>query len=518
MATDSEHEVDRPGVPHPRATTPSAAGDCRATPSDPMAIVRTGCLPMSAPSGRHGWPASFMDQGRLVTVGSPSTPPEYYVPRATARRPPTNRVARAAPAALESSRDRQPKLMKDTHTVPLQDGTVSPMQYCLIGLLLAGLCVAAALVVVDAPEGHDVRPRAEHHEIRPRMPAYDPHDEVDREAVVVILRPVEQPSPVVQGPTVFEPLPKPGNSVDATVAAKDHAAQDAITTGASVIQGRGRHDCNQYNYTYCTRPTANGFNYNRKHRACVPTTTPRVQLCNRGMNRFSSWERCRANCLQPGRVSDMCFERALFIPRSRPTYCTRPTANGFNYDREHRACVPTTTPRAQLCNRGMNRFSSWERCRANCLQPGRVPDMCFDRALFIPCSRQDFVDLMWYYNGTTCTKWTFLNGLCPAGQRAVYGAFDQCSRHCLVHNWTSNSNSTDCEVPPSGACSLEQLRYPFFADTQAEGRERCINASGVTLLARRCLVGNNQFESLKACQKACMEETVSFGTQLPPVQ
>ncbi|KAH7973961.1 hypothetical protein HPB49_007904 [Dermacentor silvarum] len=398
MATDSEHEVDHPGVPQPRATTPSAAGYCRATPSDPMAIVLTGRLPMSAPSGRHGWPASFMDQCRLVTFGSPSTPPEYYVPRATVRRPPTNRVARAAAAALESSRDRQPLLMKDTHTLPLQDGTVRPMQYCMIGLLLAGLCVAAALVVVDAPGGHGVRPRAEHHEIRPRMPAYDPHDEVDRDAVVVIPRPVEQPSPGGQGPTVFEPLPKPGNSVDATVAAKDHPTQDAITTGALVIQGRGRHDCNQYNYTYCTRPTA----------------------------------------------------------------------NGFHYDPEQTACVPTTTPRTQLCNRGMNRFSSWERCRANCLQPGRVPDMCFERALFIPCSRQDFVDPLWYYNGTTCTKWTFPDGLCPPGQRGVYGAFDQCSRHCLVHNRTFNSNFTDCEVSPSGACSLEQLRYPFFADSQAE--------------------------------------------------
>ncbi|KAH7978885.1 hypothetical protein HPB49_007230 [Dermacentor silvarum] len=454
MATDSEHEVDRPEVPQPKATTPppSAAGDCRATPPDPIAIVRTGRLPMSVPSGRHGWPVSFMDQCRLVTVGSPSTPPEYYVPRATARRPPTNRVARAAAAALESSRDRQPLLTTDTYTVPLQDGTVSPMQYCMVGLLLAGFCVAAALVVVNAPGGqvtqHDVRPRSEHHEIRPRMPAYDPPDEVDHDAVVVIPRPVEQPSPGVQGPTVFEPLPKPGNSVDATVAAKDHAAQDAITTGAWAIQGRGRHDCNQYYYTYCARPSA----------------------------------------------------------------------NGFHYDPEQMTCVPTTKPRAQLCNRGINRFSSWERCRANCLQPGRVSDMCFERALFLPCSRQDFVDSLWYYNGTTCTKWTFPDGLCPSGKRGVYGAFDQCSRHCLLHNRTSNSNSTDCEVPPSGACSLEQLRYPFLADMQAEGSERCFNASGVNLLARSCLIGNNQFQSLKACQKACMEETVSFGTQLPPLQ
>ncbi|KAL3172448.1 hypothetical protein MRX96_043360 [Rhipicephalus microplus] len=108
-------------------------------------------------------------------VGSPSTPPEYYAPRATTPRAPTNRIALAA--ALESTRDRQPLLITDAHTVPLQDGTVSPVQYCMIGLLFAGLCATAAWY--RAPLGKRTTPhRAQvellHHEKQSRMPGYDP--------------------------------------------------------------------------------------------------------------------------------------------------------------------------------------------------------------------------------------------------------------------------------------------------------------------------------------------------------
>ncbi|KAL3245870.1 hypothetical protein MRX96_058154 [Rhipicephalus microplus] len=124
-----------------RRHPPPAGGDGRpTTPSSSIATIRAGRLPMSEPSGRHVWLASFIDRNGMV--GSPSTPPEYYAPRATTPRAPTNRIALAA--ALESTRDRQPLLMTDVHTVPLQDGTVSPVQYCMIGLLFAGLCAAVA--------------------------------------------------------------------------------------------------------------------------------------------------------------------------------------------------------------------------------------------------------------------------------------------------------------------------------------------------------------------------------------
>ncbi|KAL3172450.1 hypothetical protein MRX96_058149 [Rhipicephalus microplus] len=143
MATDSDDEVGPTRVPRrSTAPPPTACGDSRpTTPSSPIAAVRAGHLPMSEPSGRHVcWPSSFIDRNGMV--GSPSTPPEYYVPRATTRRAPTNRIALAV--ALEATRDRQPLLMTDARTVPLQDGTVSPVQYCMIGLLFAGLCATAA--------------------------------------------------------------------------------------------------------------------------------------------------------------------------------------------------------------------------------------------------------------------------------------------------------------------------------------------------------------------------------------
>ncbi|KAL3218454.1 hypothetical protein MRX96_050718 [Rhipicephalus microplus] len=175
MATDSGDEVGPTRVPQRSAAPPPpAGGDSRlTTPSSPIAAVRASRLPMSEPSGRHVWPARFFDRNGMV--GSPSTPPEYYAPRATTPRAPTNRIALAA--ALESTRDRQPLLMTDAHTVPLQDGTVSPVQYCMIGLLFAGLCAAVAWSV--RPLGKRTTPlRAQdellHHEKQSRMPGYHP--------------------------------------------------------------------------------------------------------------------------------------------------------------------------------------------------------------------------------------------------------------------------------------------------------------------------------------------------------
>ncbi|KAH7981649.1 hypothetical protein HPB52_000424 [Rhipicephalus sanguineus] len=448
MDTDSDNEASPAGVPQTSATpSPSAAGDSRPTPSNPIEIVRTGRLAMSVPSGRHMLPASYIDQYRNVTVGSPSTPPEYYVPRATTRRAPANRVALAAAAALESNRDRQPLLMTDAYTVPLQDGTVSPMQYCIIGLLFAGLCVAAALVVVDAPGGKRTTPLRLNEELRhpgrrSPMPSYDPPELVNANAVVVI--PDRQHAPVDLGVNVSglgsETVSgaKPENSVDTTVAAKIDAAPLATEVGSMAVEGSVRPDsCNRYYYTHCTKPTANVFHYDPDQMACVPNTRRGVQLCNRGANRFSSWERCRANCLQPDRVAELCFQNALFMP----------------------------------------------------------------------CSKQDFVDALWYFNGTSCTRWTFYNGHCPSGECGVYETFDQCSRHCVKHN--STSTSAQCEVPPSGEWSLALLRYPFFADMQAQGEARCLNASSATLFGRLCLAGSNQFDSIEACQNACLEGPVS---------
>ncbi|KAH7938703.1 hypothetical protein MRX96_003124 [Rhipicephalus microplus] len=132
------------------------------------------------------------------------------------------------------------------------------------------------------------------------------------------------------------------------------------------------------------------------------------------------------------------------------------------------------------------------------------------------CRRQDFVDAQWYFNGTSCTRWSYHSGHCPAGEHGVYETFDQCSRHCVEHN--STSTSAQCKVPLSGKCSLALLLYPFFADMQAQGEARCVNASSVTLFDRRCLVGNNQYDSMEACQSVCLEKRMTWGKQSPTVK
>ncbi|KAH8033432.1 hypothetical protein HPB51_012860 [Rhipicephalus microplus] len=115
--------------------------------------------------------------------------------------------------------------------------------------------------------------------------------------------------------------------------------------------------------------------------------------------------------------------------------------------------------------------------------------------------RQDVIASFWYFNGTACTKWTFPHGRCPARQPGIYRTLGECSLQCVENG--GQADSLRCGVPAPGECELEHLRYPYFADMQAEGSARCVNSSHATLLGRRCLIGINQFDSIKACQWAC---------------
>ncbi|KAL1415862.1 hypothetical protein MTO96_028645 [Rhipicephalus appendiculatus] len=448
MATGFQHDHSPPTVRHPDASSPppppqAVCGDPPPAVSNPSAPIPVIRVPTHSPSGHPSWPppAYSEDFLRHVPIVSPSTPPEYYTQRVTANRVRSNRIARrGAPAtrAADSTRDHQPLLVMDGYPVPLRDVSVNPLQYCMIGVLFAGLFVAAALVVIDSPGGrlspHDiVQPEEERrHPARHSLPrpAYDIRDGKDAE--VVLPGADEQHSLGVQASAANMPFRKPDGSVTTTtVANDDDEAQEAGPVGSRAPRRRLRQDCSRYYYTYCTRPTTTAFHYDPEELTCVPTTALGTQLCNRGTNRFSSWERCRAGCLQPDRVSDMCFENALFMP----------------------------------------------------------------------CSKQDVIASFWYFNGTGCTRWTFPHGRCPANQPGVYRTLGECSLQCAENG--GQADSPRCGVPAPGECGLEHLRHPYFADMQAEGSARCVNASHATLLHRRCLVGNNQFDSMKACQRAC---------------
>ncbi|XP_070390569.1 uncharacterized protein [Dermacentor albipictus] len=353
-------------------------------PSAPVPIIR---VPTRPPSSHYVWPPpAYSDEIHQVTIGSPPKPLEYYTPR------------------------------------------------------VAGNGQPSALVVIDSPGGrlspHSLQPGGErrrpvHHSL-PR-PVYDIRDVEDRDALMDLPGADAQHSLGVQASAGNGPFQRPGSPVTTTTVANDDDALDAEPFDMTAPKRHLRQDCSRYYYTYCMRPTT-------------------------GM---------------------------------------------FHYDPEELVCVPTAALGTQLCNRGTNRFSSWEHCRAGCLQPDHVSDMCFENALFMPCSKQDVAASFWYFNGTGCTKWTFPHGRCPASQPGVYRTLGECSLQCVEDGGPSEADSPRCGVPAPGECGLEHLRYPYFADMQAEGSARCVNASHATLLDRRCLVGNNQFESVKACQRAC---------------
>ncbi|XP_065303722.2 uncharacterized protein [Dermacentor albipictus] len=181
------------------------------------------------------------------------------------------------------------------------------------------------------------------------------------------------------------------------------------------------------------------------------------------------------------------------------TYCARPQPE-FYYSADHRACVPAAADTVHVCNRGSNRFSSLDSCLTSCVNGHRVSDRCHESTLFFPCDRQDMVDVPWYFDGKKCVAWTFPQGSClSVARRGVFRSSAECRRRCVL------STEPDCtRPPPAEACSPRQLRHPYFADMQAGGGARCVNASRRTLQSHRCLIGTNQFASPAACRKACV--------------
>ncbi|KAH7983737.1 hypothetical protein HPB52_014040 [Rhipicephalus sanguineus] len=113
---------------------------------------------------------------------------------------------------------------------------------------------------------------------------------------------------------------------------------------------------------------------------------------------------------------------------------------------------------------------------------------------------QDVLDVPWYFDGKKCVAWSFPQGSClSVGRRGVYRSLEECRRRCMLRP------ESECdETPAAEACSTRQLRHPYFADMQAHGGARCVNASRRSLQSRRCLIGSNQFASLDACRRACV--------------
>ncbi|KAH6945710.1 hypothetical protein HPB50_009693 [Hyalomma asiaticum] len=339
------------------------------------------------------------------------------------------------PMTQESGREHQPLLTLEAEATLAQEGAPgNTLRYFLIGILLAGLVIAAVLATVNAPGGplapHDLVPeerRPAHH--RPRPSYKVPRDQHDK---VLVLAP--------------------------------SVAQQAQPLG---------HASNTNKY------------HNRLDNSARMTSADRKSAQNLGQRKSPGQDRyVRANMrvvLFDGRlVGDEC--RRFYY-----TYCSHPVAL-YHYDPELRACVPTSDGGVQLCNHGSNRFSSWERCRESCMKPDRVSNRCLDNTLFMPCTSQDIVSPFWYFDGSSCTTWEFPRGNCPQSHQGVFKTHRECSRVCEGKRGVAKGDLKHCRVPELSACSLKHLKYPYFANMQAEGSARCVNASRTSLLARRCLV------------------------------
>ncbi|KAH6930293.1 hypothetical protein HPB50_012541 [Hyalomma asiaticum] len=318
MATDSETETSCPGPPDTSATPPpSAAGDFRPTASAHVAIARTGRLPMGMPSGRYVLPSGCIDQYRNATVGSPSTPPEYCVARTNTPQPLTNHVARAAAAALGSNRDRQPLLIGEC-TLPLQDGTVSPTQYCMIGLVFAGVCVAAAPVIVDTTgrrctTSHDLRKPLDQAQLR--SPGLD-----EGKSMVSFPCRRRQNTPNYQGLNIFELFPNIANSVGTTVAADvdSPTVTTAVVSSAFVkrtlyrldrfnaktVSDLGTHRADVNQICYAVTPFKRAFCNIRRSVASLEGVIPQIILSAQfGLKSHTYWKFFAAAGVREGKLS-----------------------------------------------------------------------------------------------------------------------------------------------------------------------------------------------------------------------
>ncbi|KAH6946417.1 hypothetical protein HPB50_013309 [Hyalomma asiaticum] len=442
--TDDGTDASTPPSPQVLCGDPTPA---ESITNAPIPVIR---LPSRLPPGHpRSPPPAYSDDFRGFPISSPTPPPEYCCSPGMA----TNRdesaslgephgfAHRGAPLRRtpDSTHDHQPVIAMDTHRAPRQDAHVNPLHYCMVGVIIVGLFVATTMLLIDSPGGPFWRQDTVKPEQEPPRPARHP------------------PRMSPYGMDEF------GKEDDAEVAPPGSDEEHSLGVQASAANGPFRQADSSAN----TSTLANGDDDMRDAEPIDPNAPQLRQDCSHYYY----------------------------------TYCTRPRTIAFHYDPEELACVPSTALATQLCNRGTNRFSSWEGCRAGCLQPGLASDMCFEDPLFMPCSKQDVTTSFWYYNGTACTEWTFPHGRCPASQPVVYRTLGECSLQCMEIG--GQVDSLRCGVPDEGECGLEYLRHPYFADIDADGSARCVNASHATLVDLRCLFGNNQFDSMEACQRTC---------------
>ncbi|KAH6928891.1 hypothetical protein HPB50_020699 [Hyalomma asiaticum] len=183
------------------------------------------------------------------------------------------------------------------------------------------------------------------------------------------------------------------------------------------------------------------------------------------------------------------------------TYC-RQHRREFLYRASIDACLTTGEDhRAQLCNRGTNRFASWRECETSCVLSQPPREACLDKTMLLDCRRQDVRTSWWWFDGRGCKIWDFPWGGCPANGSAVFPTAEQCTSHC------TNPRYPPCTPPRSAPCGSAQLKFPFFAaevpSAAAHVERRCYRLTWRVLRSHLCLAGANRFPTKTACEITC---------------
>ncbi|KAL3186151.1 hypothetical protein MRX96_028273 [Rhipicephalus microplus] len=217
-----------------------------------------------------------------------------------------------------------------------------------------------------------------------------------------------------------------------------------------------------------------------------PVTTPPVTAATTGAQEEDDGQRRRAVTLES-------YSGHVY------THCGLPK-HEFCCSAYRKACVLAATDPVHVGNHGSKWFASIKSCLASCVNGRHVSDRCYGSTLFFPCTRQDVLDVPWYFHGKKCVPWSFPQGTClSVGRRGVYRSWEERRRRCVLRTEFESD-----ETPAAETGSPRQLRHPYFADMQAHGGARCVNVTRCALKSHRILIGPNQFDSLSACCGACV--------------
>ncbi|XP_077528218.1 uncharacterized protein LOC144139846 [Haemaphysalis longicornis] len=199
------------------------------------------------------------------------------------------------------------------------------------------------------------------------------------------------------------------------------------------------------------------------------------------------------------------------------TYCRRALPE-FHYDVRSRECRGTdegVDVEGQLCNHSPNRFVSKFACLKACVHSGAPAERCLDTPIFSSCGRDDVTVKLWYFNGHTCSAWTFPMGKCPGNQTGMFATFDDCIERCVKRPGGRRlCRSTAPALFNARACDVRELRHRFFADSVGH-HVRCLAASMISFANHRCLVGTNRFATRAACERTCINYSSDNDAMLP---